>query len=370
MDYRNTDIIMNTMRILPLLALIALLASCSGTQQTTAYSDIYYSPNDAAVTNNNTYVEERDQVSDSEDYPKGREIEEYYDPNQKNVGYDSDMDYDDYRQRYNEDEYHYSSRFRRFHQPSYSFGYYDPFYSNSNWYSYDPYFWSPRIVRPYYYSPGWGFGWNNQFGWTASYTSGWYNAYPFSGYYGGFGGYGYNPYSYYGSSYCPPYYGYGNNDYYYNSTPIYNGQYNSLGSYSSSSSTHLGKMLPPNKPMYEIQEYSRPAIDDRPYVRPDREYVRPSDSSRPVDNSRPAETRPSQLERPANKPIQNTRPRDDFKPRDTRPQQTRPIEKPRQNRSSIYLITIEEEVLSLHLEVPVHRVPKVRLLEVQVEGID
>ncbi len=330
----------NTLKALPLLALVVLLASCSGTQQTTAYDDIYYNPKEVIDVSSTAYVDidERETAGSTDEYPKGRAIEEYYDPDQKNSGYDPDLNYDDYRERYNQDEYYYSSRFRRFHQPYYSFGYYDPFYSNSNWYSYDPYFWSPRVVRPYYYSPGWGFNWNSQFGWTASYTSGWYNMYPFSGYYGVYGGYGYNPYSYYGNSFCPQYgNGFGYNDYYYNSTPIFNGQYNSLNSYSSSSSTRLGKMLPPNEPMYEIQYYSRQDRDARPQDRPEFDYARPADTSRPV------ETRPSELERPADRPFENTRPREDYRPienrpietrpRDTKPRQTRPIEQPRQNRS-------------------------------------
>ncbi len=360
MDYCNTQKMMKTLRNSAFFALIVLLASCSGSQSMSSYDDIYYSPKDEVAASNETYVEvasnetyveyvdidDREEVSAVDDYPKGREIEEYYDPEQVNSGYDSSLDYDDYRERYNEDEYHYSSRFRRFQQPAYGFGYYDPFYSNSNWYSYDPYFWSPQVVRPYYYSPGWGFNWNSQFGWTASYSSGWYNPYGYGGFNGGYGAYGYNPYSYYGNSYCPQYGagGYGNNDFYYNATPIYRGQYNSLGSYSSSSSTQLGKMLPPTKPMYDLPETSRPATNYQPASRPDQDYMRPTDSSRPATtrpaetrpaDARPAQDRPSEMNRPVERPRDTTKPREDYRPRETQPSrpQTRPTQTPRQNRS-------------------------------------
>ena len=129
MDNRNTDIIDTTLRTLPLFALIALLASCAGTQNTSSYDDVYYSPKDETVVTTDAYVDidDREEVRNVDDYPKGREVEEYYDPEAKSRGYESDMDYDDYRERYNDDEYYYSTRVRRFHRPAYSFGYYDPF---------------------------------------------------------------------------------------------------------------------------------------------------------------------------------------------------------------------------------------------------
>ena len=93
-----------------------------------------------------------------------------------------------------DDEYdfYYSSRFRRFHTPYYGYGYYDPWFSDMYYYTYDPFFWGTSI----YFGTYWG-------------GFGFYNYYsPFSYYRWGY------PYSYYGSYYAGYYDGYWGSHYY------------------------------------------------------------------------------------------------------------------------------------------------------------
>lgn len=278
-----------------LLGLIAMLSSCTGTQYMSEYDDVYYSPGDEYLWAANT-------TSAVDDYPKGQAVEEeYYDPE-----YRSSQDYrdDSYRpsSRYEDDDYYYSSRFRRFHRPQYSFGYYDSFYSNNYWRSYDPHFWQPRPIRPYFYTPGWGFTWNNQFGWATGYTYGHYDPYPFGFGYGyGYSPMAYNPYGYYfGNPYCPSYSagGFANNDFYNNTTPVYGGQYNSMNAYSSSSRPGIG---------WNTREQSSPAEGGvngntvRPATDENRDARPASDSNsnqRPVYEERPRESTPVYEERP------------------------------------------------------------------------
>ena len=87
---------------------------------------------------------------------------------------------------YNDDDYYdyyYTSRLRRFHTGiNYGWSYYDPWYTNTYWYDYNPYSWGYSIylgynwwwpscyVRPYYYgydywgfNYGWGWGYYDPF---------------------------------------------------------------------------------------------------------------------------------------------------------------------------------------------------------------
>jgi hypothetical protein len=73
---------------------------------------------------------------------------------------------DSYIDEYSSDDYYdygYSARLRRFHGPSFGFGYYNNYYTNSFWYSNNPYhcgvsiyygynFWDPFYYDPFYYS--------------------------------------------------------------------------------------------------------------------------------------------------------------------------------------------------------------------------
>ena len=151
---------------------------------------------------------------------------------------------------YNSDDYYdyaYSARLRRFYTPVYGYGYYDPFYTNSYWYDYNPVSWGVSIYLGYnwwapsyfYYSPfaypswGFSFGWGYpSYGWGYPYY-GYGYPYPYYGY--GYPGYGYGyPGHCYGYGYgC----GYGYNPCYYNSYDHYNNiYYGPRGSVSSTGS--------------------------------------------------------------------------------------------------------------------------------------
>lgn len=132
-----------------------------------------------------------------------------------------------YNQPFNADDYYdyeYATRLRRFHSNIDNYGYYDNYYTNSYWYSGDPYtygtsvymgynFWGPSYYT-YAYTPYlyWGTGFS--YGYDPWYHP--YYGYPYYSYgygYGNpYGGYGYDPYMY-GYGYGG--YGYPNN--YFNS---------------------------------------------------------------------------------------------------------------------------------------------------------
>lgn len=178
------------------------LAHAQNNSRTTYTDDIYYGADDAkknaekeaeaeearrakaaeaaAARNENTYTSSGDDAVADGNY------ESY------NRSYESDGDeYIDY----NDDDYYYSSRMRRFNSNYYGFGYYTPFY--------DPFWYDP------WYSPWYGprsgvsvsIGWGGPY-WSSYYgMSGWYGYpgfysawnYPYyagwGGYYGGWGGY-------------------------------------------------------------------------------------------------------------------------------------------------------------------------------------
>ncbi|MBK7855477.1 MAG: hypothetical protein IPJ79_11760 [Bacteroidetes bacterium] len=128
---------------------------------------------------------------------------------------------------YEEDDYYdyyYASRIRRFHRPLWGYSYYDPFYTNSYWYDYNPYSWGTSIYLGYnwwapsaWYSPSYcnfGYGYNPWNGW--GWSIGWgYNPWNSWGGYGWHGGY----HNGYANGYWNGYY-----DGYYNG--LYNGYYN------------------------------------------------------------------------------------------------------------------------------------------------
>ena len=89
--------------------------------------------------------------------------------------------YGDYYE--DDNDFAYSSRIRRFHRNNWGWGYYDPWYTNMYYYTYDPFFWGTSIYAGAW--PGWGwntgwgwnswnvgFGWNN-WGWGGGWNGGW-----------------------------------------------------------------------------------------------------------------------------------------------------------------------------------------------------
>ena len=77
--------------------------------------------------------------------------------------YEEEFDFDDCY------DYYYSSRLRRFHGPHFGFSYYNNYFTNSFWYSQNPYncgvsiyygynFWNPWYLDPWHnHNFGWGY---------------------------------------------------------------------------------------------------------------------------------------------------------------------------------------------------------------------
>lgn len=205
------------MKYLPALIIVALAVAVSGCTSpryasTTEYDDVYYSSSDR--TEPVAVQQESSRQNDSYSYGERRPVDSY-----------NDTYYDD-------DDFVFSRRLRRFHQPANrSFRYYDPFYSNdlyfvmgtptwNRWYNqYGWYNWNnPRFAAPFDpFGPRRGFGWSsfNQplYGWNSwgnpyynPYVSAWYGNDPFfGGWNNGWGNY-YDPWLYAnaGGFYCPP----------------------------------------------------------------------------------------------------------------------------------------------------------------------
>lgn len=167
------------------------------------FDDIYYDPDkDSKPVESRYYEEDKDGSQDG----------------QKNLSHETDPDdegyYDDTNGEWEDQEYYYTSRIKRFYRPAYGFGYYDPFYTYN--YYYDPYDFDPWYYDRDIYSSSWRFNfytgpirWSNYYSyrpfwsyWDACY--GWNNYH--HGYYGSYHGYN----TYWGSPY-----------YYYNSPHYY-----------------------------------------------------------------------------------------------------------------------------------------------------
>jgi hypothetical protein len=218
------------------------LTACSGTYQTAkVHDDIYFSPSNAekiaesAPESNVTAIEI---TPSNESQPAGSYSDSFsenkinYQENADNQQYEyldepikSDTYYDEdgnlvinnyYMDGYHHD-YYYESRIRRFHRNWAHFGYYDPFFTNSYWYNYNPYYIGSSIYMGYdpffsfgyfpgsyyswgyrpwawaHYGYGWGYGnpwglYGNYYGYNAGYHRGYWDSY--YGYnYWGFGGY-------------------------------------------------------------------------------------------------------------------------------------------------------------------------------------
>lgn len=233
---------------------LMLLASCSSTQYSSNNDDVYYSrknkqisntvpvtENSIAKTDNEEIVTVQpteqsvesvgdnskfDQTSDQR-YSSNNQSIQNNDSTQKNPSYSNSETYTDENGNayvtnnyYNDDyyDYEYSSRLRRFHQPNLRYNYYDDYYTNSYWYSYDPYSYGTSIYLGYnwywphysYFRPGWdwsygiGFGWGMPLGYC-----GWDPFY--SSYYPYWYGYGYHN-SYWHNNYDYAYYYYNSHD--------------------------------------------------------------------------------------------------------------------------------------------------------------
>lgn len=206
---------------------LAGLVSCTTTRYAGNQNDddVYYTPSEDAYSQSGTSSNTSSNTAPPEDYTSASDNSgQDQDSDQQNRSggnvtnnyYDIDYDYDDYY------DYAYASRIRRFHSPIYSYGYYDPWYTNYYWYTYDPVYYGSSIYLGYswwYPSPwNWSFGWNSYSGWNFGWSWG-YSPY----YYGGCG------HGYYGVNYYNPYaYGYGHSYWNGYNNGYWNGYYDGL----------------------------------------------------------------------------------------------------------------------------------------------
>ncbi|HQK36660.1 MAG TPA: hypothetical protein PLC81_03415, partial [Bacteroidales bacterium] len=163
-----------------MLIMTAVLTACSAGFQTTGTvtDDIYYSPKDRAVVasapvpastaqvsqpDRENNAGENQTMSDYERYRLAKEQQlyasdttaasgqqEYYSSREEGENYQSDYVPDDRNKSvvinnyydYDPYDYYYTSRIRRFHSSYYwGWGYYDPFFTDLYWYTYNPWDW-------------------------------------------------------------------------------------------------------------------------------------------------------------------------------------------------------------------------------------
>lgn len=131
-----------------LLIIIFSLSSCITIETTSSgfKDEIYYS------------ADKYDEVASQEQESKNSVAEDM-----QVESYDSDSE-QDFTDEYSSDDYYdyqYSARLRRFHGPSFGFNYYNNYFTNSFWYSNNPYhcgvsiyygynFWDPFYYDPFY----------------------------------------------------------------------------------------------------------------------------------------------------------------------------------------------------------------------------
>ncbi|MDQ3047252.1 MAG: hypothetical protein M3R27_06865, partial [Bacteroidota bacterium] len=138
----------------------------------------------------------------------------------------------------------YAVRLRRFHSSSPAYGYYDNYYTNTYWYTGNPYNYGTSVYMGYnFWGPSYAvYSYNPSFYWYSSWGWGydpWYNPYSYNPY-NPYGYYGYNPYmngyyNGYNQGYWDGYhngYGCGNNNYFnsYDNNSYYYGPRRTTGS--------------------------------------------------------------------------------------------------------------------------------------------
>ena len=186
---------------LPLFAALAIGCSSPTAMQSSEYDDVYFSSKDKTVITDNRVAERSSDISDQEQQEmdavtNGNTLPnpEYSGTTSSTVAANEDYYSENY---YDEDDYAYASRIRRFNAPYRGFSYYDPAYTDSYWYNRNPLYYgrSSMYYDPFYaYDPF--FPCYTCYGYPAYYGginisiglplySRWGN--PFGGYYGGYG---------------------------------------------------------------------------------------------------------------------------------------------------------------------------------------
>jgi len=202
---------------------------------------------------------------------------------------------------YHDNNYYYSSRINRFHRSYSLFDYYSPIYTDTYWYSYNPY---SLGISIYSGGPGFslGYNFNYPFYYINNYSIdlGWYNPYYGSSYYWGYNPYYYNSYWSYDPYICDfwysPYYsnwGYrdrwSRNSWGWNRNNFRNDRYYSRNEY---------------RPGYNSGNFESrrltPATNDR-------QGSIPSDMRRPSSNRTNVSSRPASAGRPniSSRPVNN-----------------------------------------------------------------
>ena len=179
--------------------MVAVVSSTTLFAQNKNYDDIYYSPSKNKVEKS-TYEEPQKYVDTTIHRVSSEEIQpltpvsntttEVSDGNT----YITNNYYGDYT-NYSEEDYYdyaYAARIKRFHRSNVAVvDYYNDYYTNMYWYTYDPMFWGVSIYTTYswwypsyYYRSGWYVG--TSWGWGGYYWGsywGGYWGYPYYGYY-------------------------------------------------------------------------------------------------------------------------------------------------------------------------------------------
>jgi hypothetical protein len=269
---------MKTIKYLTAIGFILMTYSCSSTYQagTNASDDVYWSSKDAqsAPPPENTTSENYNNYdqNSSGDYQNNNSTQsqqpDYYDPNRSSSQTNDGQGNTYITNNYNGDyyDYEYSSKIRRYYEPASGYGYYDPYYTNSYWYNYNPASWGMSIYlgynwwapASYYYDPFCYGGFSIGFGYGYGYPYSGYPVYPYYPvygypYYGGsyYHGYNHGYWDGYNQGYNDGYYG---NPYYYNSydpTSFYYGPRGSSGSNSPHSGSQRSSNIAPLSEKYE-----------------------------------------------------------------------------------------------------------------------
>ena len=191
---------------LPLFAALAIGCSSPTAMQSSEYDDVYFSSKDETVITNNRVADRSSEISDQEQEETDAATDGNTLPNPEYSGTTSGTvaSNEDYYSEnyYDEDDYAYASRIRRFNAPYRGFSYYDAAYTDYYWYNRSPFYsgYSGSYGSSLYYDPFYGYnsfypcytcygyppyysGINIVIGWPL--YSRWGN--PFGGYYGGYG---------------------------------------------------------------------------------------------------------------------------------------------------------------------------------------
>ena len=127
---------MKNLAVLTVLAAL-FLASCSSTYNASAPYDEVYATSDKP---SNTVSNSKDVTVQSEPVESTTAYEgDYYSPEYEEGEFSSDEYYD----------YEYSSRIKRFHSDNPGFDYYNNYYTDNYYYSYDPYYMGSSIYSGY-----------------------------------------------------------------------------------------------------------------------------------------------------------------------------------------------------------------------------